>query len=85
MASFIVPRETYFGSGTIAQLGKMQGKKATVVIGNGSIKQNGGFDRIMDQLGKAGFAIQVIEGVECDPTIETSLAGAKKMLEFGPT
>ncbi|MDL2275123.1 iron-containing alcohol dehydrogenase [Desulfosarcina sp. OttesenSCG-928-G10] len=84
MASFIVPRETYFGSGVISELGKMQGKKATVVIGCGSIKKNGGFDRIMDHLKTAGFATQVIDNVENDPTIQTCLEGAKQMLEFGP-
>jgi alcohol dehydrogenase class IV len=84
MASFIVPRETYFGSGVISELAKLQGKKATVVIGCGSIKKNGGFDRIMQQLGAAGFETQVIEGVESDPTIQQCLEGAHKMLEFGP-
>lgn len=84
MASFIVPRETYFGSGVIAELGKIQGKKATVVIGCGSIKKNGGFDRIVEQLTGAGFETQIIEGVESDPTIQQCLEGAQKMLTFGP-
>lgn len=84
MASFIVPRETHFGPGAISELGKLQGNKATVVIGCGSVKKNGGFDRIMEQLKGAGFETQVIEGVECDPTIQTAQAGAEKMREFGP-
>ncbi|WP_027178482.1 iron-containing alcohol dehydrogenase [Maridesulfovibrio bastinii] len=84
MASFIVPRKTHFGPGAISELANLTGKKATVVIGCGSIKKNGGLDRIMGHLEAAGFETQLIEGVESDPTIQTAQAGAKQMLEFGP-
>lgn len=84
MGSFIVPRKTCFGPGVIAELANLRGKKATVVIGCGSIKKNGGLDRIMGHLKTAGFETQLIENVESDPTIQTALAGAEKMREFGP-
>ncbi|OIQ50197.1 Aldehyde-alcohol dehydrogenase [Pseudodesulfovibrio hydrargyri] len=84
MASFIIPRETYFGSGVVAQLGKLKGEKATIVIGGGSIKKNGGLARIEAELRGAGIDTQVIEGVESDPTIQTVLAGVERMREFGP-
>lgn len=84
MASFIIPRETYFGSGVIAELGKLEGQKASIVIGGGSIKRSGGLDRITGLLEEAGFETQLIEGVESDPTVQTVQAGAEKMCEFGP-
>jgi len=84
MASFIIPRETYFGSGVIAELGKLEGKRASIVIGGGSIKRSGGLARIEAELRGAGIETEVIEGVESDPTIQTVLAGAQRMREFGP-
>jgi alcohol dehydrogenase class IV len=84
MASFTIPREIHFGSGVISELGKLEGKKASIVIGGGSIKRNGGLARIEAELRGAGIETQVIEGVESDPTIQTVQAGARQMSEFGP-
>ncbi len=39
MARFTIPRDVYFGQGTIEELKNLQGKKATLVIGGGSIKE----------------------------------------------
>lgn len=84
MASFIIPRELYYGAGAISELAKLKGKKATIVIGGGSIKKSGNLDRIIAQLAIAGIETQVVEGVEHDPSVKTVLAGAKQMQEFGP-
>lgn len=84
MASFIIPRTVYYGSGTIAELANLKGKKASVVVGAGSIRKNGGLDRILGYLEKAGFATQVIEVAGTDPTTTIVAEGTRQMAEFAP-
>lgn len=84
MSRFTIPRDTYFGQGTIEVLKKLEGKKAIIVIGGGSIKKSGALDRITAYLEEAGMETRLIEGVENDPTVQTITEGAKTMSEFGP-
>lgn len=39
MARFTIPRDIYFGNGTIEELKNLKGKKALMVIGGGLIKK----------------------------------------------
>ncbi len=84
MARFTIPRDVYFGQNTLEELKNLKGKKATIVIGGGSIKKGGTLDRITSYLQEAGMETQLIEGVENDPSVATVLAGAKKMTDFQP-
>ncbi|MDR0548568.1 MAG: iron-containing alcohol dehydrogenase [Deltaproteobacteria bacterium] len=81
---FITPRDVYFGEGAIENLKDLKGQKAVVVIGGSSLKKSGAFDRVMGYLTQTKMATKLIEGVEADPSLETVLAGAKVMSEFGP-
>lgn len=84
MARFTVPRDIYLGKGTIEELKNLKGKKAVVVIGGGSIKRSGAFDQIMSHLEATGMELQVIEGVENDPSVKTVMEGAQMMTSFQP-
>ncbi len=84
MSRFTIPRDTYFGQGTIEELKNLDGKKAIIVIGGGSIKKSGALDRITTYLKEAGMETKLIEGVENDPTVQTVMDGAKTMADFKP-
>jgi len=84
MARFTIPRNVYFGQGTIEELKNLQGKKATLVIGGGSIKRSGALEKIENHLKEAGMELQLIEGVENDPTVATVMKGTEQMRSFEP-
>ncbi|MGF7058004.1 iron-containing alcohol dehydrogenase [Brassicibacter mesophilus] len=73
-----------FGQGALDYLKTLKGKRASIVISGGSVIRNGYLKVIEDNLKEAGIETQVISGVEPDPTFDTVLRGAKKMLEFEP-
>lgn len=76
MGSFIVPRETFHGIGSLETLSELEGKKAVIVTGSGSMKRTGVLDRAEALLKKAGIETAVFDGVEADPSIETVMKGA---------
>ena len=84
MNRFTLPRDLYFGKGSMEVLKTLQGKRATVVVGGGSMKRFGFLDKVLDYLKEAGMETQLIEGIEPDPSVETVLEGAKLMLSFEP-
>ncbi|MGE4504607.1 MAG: iron-containing alcohol dehydrogenase [Desulfovibrionaceae bacterium] len=84
MARFTIPREVYFGEGTIAELKNLRGSKAVIVISGGSAKRNGFLDRIDGALKEAGMQTRLIEGVEADPSVATVMKGVAVMDEFQP-
>ncbi|MEG1583548.1 MAG: iron-containing alcohol dehydrogenase [Anaerovorax sp.] len=84
MSQFTVPRTIYYGKGTLAELKNLQGKKAIVVVGGGSMKRFGFLDRAVGYLKEAGMEVALFENVEPDPSVETVMAGAKAMREFQP-
>lgn len=84
MMRFTLPRDLYYGKGSMEQLKNIKGKKAVLVLGGGSMKRFGFVDKALDYLKEAGIETKIIEGVEPDPSVETVYAGAKTMQEFGP-
>lgn len=84
MNRFTLPRDLYFGKGSMEVLKSLKGKKAAVVVGGGSMKRFGFLDTVEEYLKEAGMEIQIIDGVEPDPSVETVMKGAKLMLEFCP-
>ena len=62
----------------------LKGKKSILVVGGGSMKRQGFLDRAVGYLKEAGMEVQVFEGVEPDPSVETVMKGAKAMQEFEP-
>ena len=55
-----------------------------VCVGGGSMKRCGFLDRAVDYLKEAGMEVQLFEGIESDPSVETVMRGAKAMEEFQP-
>lgn len=84
MARFTLPRDIYFGKGTIDELKTLSGKKAIVVVGGGSMKRFGFLDKVVENLQAAGMETALFEGVEPDPSVETVMKGAAAMREFEP-
>ena len=79
MARFTLPRDIYYGNGTIDELKNLKGKKAIVVVGGGSMKRFGFLDRVCDNLKSAGMEVRLFENVEPDPSVETVMRGAEAM------
>ena len=84
MARFTLPRDLYHGKDALESLKTLPGKKAIVVVGGGSMKRFGFLDRAVDYLKEAGMEVQLFEGIESDPSVETVMRGAKAMEEFQP-
>ncbi|MFV0412656.1 MAG: iron-containing alcohol dehydrogenase [Oscillospiraceae bacterium] len=84
MARFTLPRDLYHGKGSLEELKNLHGKKAIVVVGGGSMKKFGFLDRTVNYLKEAGMEVQLFEGVEPDPSVETVMKGAAAMRAFEP-
>ena len=84
MSRFTLPRDIYYGKGSIDELKNLKGKKAIVVVGGGSMKRFGFLDKVVNNLHEAGIETMLFEGVEPDPSVETVMKGAKAMQEFQP-
>ena len=84
MARFTLPRDIYHGKGCLEELKNLKGKKAVLVVGGGSMKRQGFLDRAVNYLKEGGMEVELIEGVEPDPSVETVMRGAKVMQEFQP-
>ena len=84
MARFTLPRDIYHGKGSIDVLKEIKGKKAMIVMGGGSMRRFGFLQRIEDNLKEAGLEVQVFDGVESDPSVETVMKGAEAMRSFEP-
>ena len=84
MARFTLPRDLYHGKGALEALKTLEGKRAIVVVGGGSMKRFGFLDKVCDYLKEAGMEVCLFEGVEADPSVETVMKGAEKMREFQP-
>lgn len=84
MARFTLPRDLYHGKDSLEILKTLEGKKAFIVIGGGSMKRFGFLDKVEGYLKEAGIETKVFEGVEPDPSVETVMKGAKEMEAFGP-
>ncbi|MCI5488210.1 MAG: iron-containing alcohol dehydrogenase [Enterocloster aldenensis] len=84
MMRFTLPRDLYHGKDAIEALKTLTGKKAFVVVGGGSMKRFGFLDKVVDYLKEAGMEVELFEGVEPDPSVETVMKGAKAMEAFQP-
>ena len=84
MARFTLPRDVYYGSGSLADLKNLKGERAIVVCGGHAMKASGFLDKTINYLKEAGFEVETFEGVEPDPSIETVMKGAEAMRKFQP-
>lgn len=81
---FTLPRDIYHGKGAIDELKNFKGKKAMVCVGGSSMRKFGFLDRVIANLKEAGMQVQLFEGIEPDPSVETVMKGAAAMSEFQP-
>ncbi|MDO4546882.1 MAG: iron-containing alcohol dehydrogenase [Clostridia bacterium] len=84
MARFTLPRDIYHGKNALEALKSIKGDRAVIVTGGGSMKRHGFLDDVSHKLKDAGFEIQLIDGVEADPSVETVMNGARAMRQFEP-
>ena len=84
MARFTLPRDIYHGKGCLEELKNLKGKKAFLVVGGGSMKRQGFLDKAVHYLKDGGMEVEVFEGVEPDPSVETVVRGAEAMRKFEP-
>ena len=84
MARFTLPRDLYHGKGSLSALKELKGKKAMICVGGGSMKRFGFLDRAEQYLREAGMEVELFEGIESDPSVETVMRGAEAMKRFEP-
>lgn len=84
MNRFTLPRDIYWGRGSLEFLKTLEGKKAMLVLGGGSMKKFGFVDKVLGYLKEAGIETELFENVEPDPSVETVMAGAEAMRKFEP-
>ncbi|MCR4674344.1 MAG: iron-containing alcohol dehydrogenase [Lachnospiraceae bacterium] len=81
---FKIPTDIRFGKEKISCLKEevsSYGKKVLLVYGGGSIKRNGIYDEVMEQL--KDFEVVELSGITPNPKLETVRAGAKLCKEKG--
>ena len=84
MSRFTLPRDIYHGKGSLEALKTLEGKRAMVCVGGGSMKRGGFLDRAIEYLKEAGMEVELIEGIESDPSVTTVMKGAEAMSKFQP-
>ncbi|WP_430068104.1 iron-containing alcohol dehydrogenase [Paenibacillus naphthalenovorans] len=84
MNRFTIPRDIYYGHGALEILKTLEGKRAVLVIGGGSVKASGKLAQIESMLAEAGIETRVIEGIISEPTVAMVMEGVKALNEFQP-
>ena len=84
MARFTLPRDIYHGKGALETLKKLEGKRAMLLVGGGSMKRFGFLDKAVSYLKEAGMEVELYEGIESDPSVDTVMKGAEAMQRFRP-
>ncbi|MFC7321511.1 iron-containing alcohol dehydrogenase [Halobacillus campisalis] len=84
MSRFTIPRDIYFEENALEVLREFEGKKASLIIGGGSVKRNGNLEKIQEHLAAANIETEVLEGFNTEPTFEMVKQGAKDLESFQP-
>jgi alcohol dehydrogenase YqhD (iron-dependent ADH family) len=61
MNRFTIPRDIYFGENALDVLKTLEGTKAALVIGGGSVKKNGNLDKLQQLLSEANKWMYFVE------------------------
>lgn len=75
-----MPIKIHFGKDALDKIGqeaKKYGKKVLITYGGGSIKKNGIYDKVTDQLKSAGMEIFELSGIDPNPRIESVRKGSE--------
>lgn len=82
---FSIPTTAYFGKGQIKVLGETikahGGSKVLLAYGGGSIKTNGIYNAIIEQLQKGGLPHVELSGIKPNPRVESVEEGIRLYLE----
>lgn len=86
MQWFKVPAKTYFEPNAIRYLTDMDGISRVTIVTDAVMTQLGFVDKVMDVLNRRSnpVALQIIDDVEPEPSIETVSRGAELMRAFRP-
>ena len=84
MARFTLPRDLYHGKGSLAVLKDLKGSRAMICVGGSAMKKYGFLDKAVSYLKEAGMVVELFEGIEPDPSVDTVMRGAEAMLKFQP-
>ncbi|MCX8986010.1 iron-containing alcohol dehydrogenase [Citrobacter portucalensis] len=82
--NFIVPGKVFHGIGSFSQLSTIQGKKAVIVTGQGSMIRAGYVEKAKIILNKNNIDVTIFDGVEADPSFETVMKGFNFIKNFKP-
>jgi alcohol dehydrogenase class IV len=80
---FFKSPEIVFGEESLSYLERLEGRRAFIVT-DAVIAKLGHVERVRQVLQAAGFEVDVFDGVEPDPSLETARAGAAAMTAFQP-
>ena len=81
-----IPTKVYFGENQLGHLGEELskfGKRVLLTYGGGSIKRNGLYDRVIEELHKANLEVFELSGIEPNPRIESVRKGVAICKEQG--
>lgn len=81
-----IPTKVYFGENQLGHLGKELakfGKRVLLTYGGGSIKRNGLYDKVIEELRNAKLEVFELSGIEPNPRIESVRKGVKICKEQG--
>lgn len=84
MNRFTIPRDIYFGENALDALKTLEGTKAALVIGGGSVKKSGNLDKIQQLLSEANIKTTVIDGITTEPTTQMVKKGVRVLNDFQP-
>ncbi len=84
MFRFTLPRDIYHGKGSLEVLKELKGTKAVVITGGKSMRKHGFLDKVVKYLKEAKMEVELFEGVEPDPSVETVHKGAEFMKKYNP-
>jgi alcohol dehydrogenase YqhD (iron-dependent ADH family) len=74
-----IPTKVYFGENQLENLGaelSKFGKKVLLTYGGGSIKKIGLYDKIIEEINKAGLELYELSGIDPNPRVSSVNAGA---------
>ena len=86
MQWFKVPPKTYFEPNAIQYLADMKGVERVTIVTDKVMSSIGIVDKVLDVLRRRPnkVAVQVLDYVEPEPSVETVIAGAERMREHNP-
>ena len=80
------PTKVYFGPDAMSHIHEelpRWGKNVLLVYGGGSIKESGIYDKVVDEIRKAGVSAYEISGVKPNPELPLAVKGARFCREAG--